>query len=124
MEKKLFVVYGSNSNEEKALSVNFVEEIPLINCCVIIVRITTYESALKHILEAIKPQAENQYQNVLLAFSGDNINLLSKDLPCQCINMKHVKEKMIEKNNGFKTEADRRAVAILFTEVMLNIWNK
>ncbi len=124
MEKKLFIVYGFNSNEEKALCVNLVEEIPLRNRCVVCVRDAEYRLALKHILEALKSQAENNYQTALVVFAGDNIHELSKDLPCPCVNMRVVKERLIKKNNGFKTEADKKAVGILFTEVMLNIWKR
>lgn len=116
--RRLFIVYGTNSNAEKVLTPHILEDLETNEVCVIRLKDLDPHAALKHVLEALRPYEKN-YQNLLVAYSGENLHLLQDNLPCRKVDMATLRIKTIERIGGSKTERDQEVLAQAFSAVIL-----
>lgn len=117
-KKKLIVVYGINSDVDKLLMHNVFDELSVGEYCVIKIKSLDSYFSLRNVLEALKPHEEN-YNNVLVLYSGENLSLLQKDLPCPRINITELRVKMTNHMFGVKTERDQEVLAQAISAVIL-----
>ncbi|MFZ4632361.1 MAG: hypothetical protein ACOYL8_04155 [Patescibacteria group bacterium] len=115
---KLFIVYGLNSNEEKALTPNLLEDIPAEQVCVIRLKGSDPHEALRHVLDALRPY-QKDYRQVLVAYSGENLYLLADNLPCRKVDMVELRKNLIKELGPCKTSRDYEVLAETFSAIIL-----
>jgi len=121
--RKLFIVLGSSSNSEEKLCEQIIEEIKESkkeNVCLIKIRENDPQPALRRVLEAIRPYANN-YNDILVIYSGENLFLLHDNLPCDKLDISKLKSKIIEVVGGFQFPRDKEIVTNVFSAVVLRL---
>ncbi len=119
MKKKLFVVYGTDSDNEKALTPYILEDLEPNQICVIRLKNAEPYSALKNTLDALRPHEKN-YDEIFVAYSGDNLHLLSDNLPCQKIDMAQLRRKITNEIGGaIITGRDYKILAQTFSKFII-----
>lgn len=78
---------------------------------------------MKNTLNALRPHEKN-YDDVFVAYSGNNLHLFRDNLPCQKIDMARLRTKIINELGGsLKTERDHEVLAQTFSDVIIRKLN-
>jgi hypothetical protein len=117
--KKLFIVFGSASAEEKQFCEQLMEELGQNNISIVRVEHDDPQPALRHTLEALRPYATN-YHDVLVIYSGANLYLFPDNMPCDKLDIAKSRSKLVE-IVGYQTSRDREVVKNIFTDIIIRL---
>jgi hypothetical protein len=118
--RKLVIVYGAASNEEKQFCLQIIEELGQNNISIVRVEHDDPQPALRHTLEALRPYVAN-YNDVLVIYSGANLYLFPDNMPCDKLDIAKSRSKIVEIVDGYKTPRDREVVQNIFTAIVLRL---
>ena len=118
--RKLVIVYGAASNEEKQFCSQIIEELGQNNVSIVRVEQDDPQLALRHTLAALRPYVAN-YNDVLVIYSGANLYLFSDNMPCDKLDISKSRSKIVEIVDGYKTPRDRELVQEIFTSIILRL---
>ncbi len=97
--KKLFFVFGKNSEEMQRLISRMMVVLMHDNCITVYADRDDENEALEETLDAIRARGGGNNDNTVV-YAGDNLTLLKANVPCACINLVTLKDKVTEGAGG------------------------
>jgi hypothetical protein len=113
--KRLFLVLGSNSGDAAAWTCNLRPSKDKHNGIIVFTYEDTSHKALEKTLGAIRICGDSDYNNMVVAYFGDNLHLLKANLPCPSLDLYLLAEKLKEAVGGFDSPRDIKLVLDLLT---------
>lgn len=97
--KKLFIVFGKNSEDIQRLISRMMVVLMHDNCITVYADRDDDHEALEETLDAIRARGGCNNDNTVV-YAGDNLTLLKANIPCACIDLAILKDKVTEGAGG------------------------
>lgn len=93
--KKLFIVFGKNSEEMQCLVSKNKDLILHENSQLIFSSFDSKQGILDETLESVRKIGDRDNNNNVVVYAGDNMDLLKANMPCACFSLIDLKDALI-----------------------------